>query len=119
MYDPTDPRASLGPSASPVALPREFAGAEYGRFYDEAPQESTPEGRTWYLRGQNFIVAYTLAQPGAVLGRRSQPDEYVALIPRAETSVEVSAGAEARTVKGHSLAHSAARRKPHRSAARR
>ena len=75
MFDPTDPRASLGPSSPPMAMLGEFAAAEYGRFYDEAPQESTPEGRTWYLRGQNFIVAYTLAGPGAVLGRPSQPDD--------------------------------------------
>ena len=103
MFDPTDPRASLSSSSPPIALPGEFAAAEYARFYDEAPQESTLEGRTWYLRGQNFIVAYTLAEPGAVLGRPSQPDEYMVLIPRAETTAEVSAGAEARTVKGHSL----------------
>ena len=98
MYDASDPRASL--SAAPKAAPTpntEFAGAEYARFYEEEPQEAGPEGRTWYVRGQNFVVAYTEAEPGATFSRVAQPDEYVVLIPDAETSVEIAAGAEANT----------------------
>ena len=38
-----------------------------------------------------------------MLRRPSQHDEYVALIPRAETSVETSAGAETTTVEGDYL----------------
>ena len=54
------------PSPQPKAC-RGNSRRGYGRFHEEAPQESAPEGRTWYLRGQNFIVAYTFAEPGAVL----------------------------------------------------
>ncbi|WP_046862893.1 hypothetical protein [Microvirga massiliensis] len=105
MYDASDPRASL--SAAPKATPTPtagFAGAEYARFYDEEPQEEGPEGRTWYVCGQNFIVAYTEAEPGATFSRDAQPDEYVVLIPDAETSIEISAGSETLTIPGNSLA---------------
>jgi hypothetical protein len=104
MYDTSDPRASLA-SAPKTAVPppTEFAGAEIARFYEEEPQESGPEGRTWYVRGQNFLVAHTFAEPGVVLSRQGQPDEYVVLLPRKETSVEIAASGETRTVPGFSI----------------
>lgn len=103
MYDPSDPRAALA-SASPARpAASEFAGAEIARFYEEDPQESGPEGKTWYVRGQNFLVAYTLAEPGAVLSRRGQTDEYIVLLPKAETSVEIAASGEVQAASGYSL----------------
>ena len=103
MYDTSDPRAGLASAspASPVAT--EFAGAEIGRFYEEPPQENGPEGRTWYVRGQNFLVAYTLAEPGAALSRRGQPDEYVVLLPKPATPAEVAASGQTESVPGYSL----------------
>jgi hypothetical protein len=81
----------------------EFAGAEIARFHEEEPRESGPEGRTWYVRGQNFLVAYTFAEPGAVLSRQGQPDEYVILLPRAQTFIEVAAVGETKTIGGFSI----------------
>ncbi|RDW14747.1 hypothetical protein [Paracoccus thiocyanatus] len=38
--------------------------------------------RTWITRGMNLVIAVTEAQPGAVLARQGQPDEYMALLAR-------------------------------------
>lgn len=93
MYAASDPRASLAPAARAV-VPDRFAPAELGLFYADAPQEDDANGRTWYLRGQNLIVAHTEAAPGARLGRRGQVDEYALLVTGADTPVEVTAGGE-------------------------
>ena len=104
MYDASDPRSALAPAIRPGApQATEFVGAEYARFYEEEPQERGPDARTWYVRGQNFIVAYTLAEPGAVLSRKDQPDEYMILVPRPESSVVVAVADGSQTVAGHSL----------------
>jgi hypothetical protein len=104
MYDRDDPWAGLpgarGSGAAPVTA---MAGAEYARFYETAPQEESPQARTWYARGQNFLVAYTEAREGAVLSRAAQPDEYVVLLPRRETAVEVTTPQGTTAVPGFSL----------------
>jgi hypothetical protein len=106
MYDVSDPRSRLAqPSMAAPSLPEGsgFAAAQFGRFYENEPQESGPAGRTWYTRGQNFVVAYSEALPGAVLAREKQPDEYVVLVPDRETSITVEAGGEVVPVPGYSL----------------
>lgn len=108
MYDASDPRsrlAGLTAAAAPSLSPGTgFAPAQFGRFYESEPQERGPAGRTWYTRGQNFIVAYSEAEPGAVFERRAQPDEYVALVPDRTTSITIEAGGETVSVPGYSLA---------------
>lgn len=105
MYDRSDPRSALAsPASSSKKAASEFAGAEYGRFYEDAPQTSGPEGRCWYMRGQNFVLAYTEALPGAVLSRQGQVDEYAVLVPDADVTVDITAGGEAKTVSGGTLA---------------
>ena len=82
MYHSTDPRAALAATpvgAKPAAT--HFAGAEYAKFYETPPAENKDGARTWYARGQNFIIAYSDADKGAVLSRTNQPDEYVVLLP--------------------------------------
>jgi hypothetical protein len=104
MYDKSDPRAALG-STKPVAVPppMAFAGAELGLFYETPPQEEDANGRTWYTRGQNFIVAYTDAKPGANFARSGQADEYVALLPDRGTPAAATAGIQTETCNGYSL----------------
>lgn len=78
MYDKADPRSALNTAtAAARPAPTSFAGAEYGLFYKAPPEIDDATGRTWLTRGQNFIVAYTEAKPGAVFERRGQVDEYV------------------------------------------
>src|SRR5258708_1645971 len=101
MYDTTDPRSALnaGPKSSVPAT--EFAAAEYAKFYETKPQESDKNGKTWYARGQNFIIAYTEAAPGATFARKGQADEYVMLLHDADTVAELGAGKENTTAKGY------------------
>jgi hypothetical protein len=108
MYSDTDPRSRLaaksaaksagGPTAG------KFAASEYARFYESEPQEAAGGARTWYARGQNFIVAYSDADPGAVLERRGQPDEYVLLLQDRGRGARITANGQETAVEGHSLA---------------
>lgn len=111
MYVSDDPRSKLGAASSAARIgpsapsqngPR-FAGAEYAHFGASPPQVSGDGVRTWLARGQNFVVAYTEAQPGAVLERRDQPDEYVLLVPERDVRLSVSAGSESVTLGGYCL----------------
>ena len=56
MYDVSDPRSSLA-SAAKASAPAAttFTGADYAKFYESKPQDTGPQGRTWYARGQNFM----------------------------------------------------------------
>src|SRR6186713_2900911 len=98
MYDTSDPRAALNaPAKSSAKLATEFAAAEYAKFYQTAPQEDDGNGKTWYARGQNFIIAYTEAKPGATFNRKGQIDEYVVLLHDAPTTAEITAGGETKS----------------------
>ena len=104
MYHSTDPRAALATTpagAKPAAT--HFAGAEYAKFYETPPAETQNGARTWYARGQNFIIAYSDAEKGAVLSRTSQPDEYVVLLPDPGAGAEITWGNERTIVSGHSI----------------
>jgi hypothetical protein len=95
MYDTSDPRSALSAAPKSSVKPAtEFAAAEYGKFYETAPQDSDKNGKTWYARGQNFIIAYTEAAPGATFARKGQVDEYVVLLHDADTVAELTAGNE-------------------------
>src|SRR4051794_38415450 len=105
MYAAGDPRAALAPpSERKTSAPTEFCGAEYAKFYETAPQEDDGGARCWYARGQNFIIVYSEAKPGAVFARSKQPDEYAILIPDKAASIEITANGESVKVDGNSLA---------------
>ena len=104
MYDTSDPRSALAPAAPAAASPpTAFAGAELGLFYQDPPQRNDASGHTWMTRGQNFVLAYTEAKPGAVLARKTQMDEYVVLIPDHGTPVMAEAAGQIETCDGYSL----------------
>jgi hypothetical protein len=103
MYEADDPRAGLataGGSATPTSA---FGTSSYGRFYAEPPQEDLPGQRSWYTRGQNFVVCYSEVEPGAVFERAGQPDEYVLLLYDRAMSATVDANGETVQVAGHSI----------------
>lgn len=106
MYDAADPRSKLANASTPATKPPAtgpFGAADYVRFYKSPSQDSGPTGKTWYARGQNFIIAYSEAMKSAVLSREEQPDEYVILLPDPAIVVEITAGDECKTVQGGSL----------------
>lgn len=104
MLDPSDPRASLssygGGAAKPVI---EYARAEYARFYGTEPQESADDAKTWWVRGQNFIVAYSQVKARARFARKAQPDEYMVMLCDRSSSADVTASSGPMAVTGFSL----------------
>ncbi|HVY85443.1 MAG TPA: hypothetical protein VG943_09945 [Caulobacterales bacterium] len=104
MYDPTDPRSTLQKSAASAAKPAQpAADAEYGLFYKDPPQEDDANGRTWYSRGQNFVVAYSEAKPGASFERKDQIDEWMVLVPDHDTPFVASAAKQEERGDGYSV----------------
>src|SRR6478735_3583685 len=102
MYAKDDPRALLNANSG-GAVPKAgegFAGTQYGRFYETAPQVTSPHGDTWYTRGENLVVGYSNAKPGLVLDRKGQVDEYVVLIPNDDVKATITWKDERQDVEG-------------------
>lgn len=70
--------------------PRKATKAE---FHKMAPQLVDPAGkaRTWVTRGGNFAVAVSEVEPGAVLAREGNPEEYMVLLPPDGVSATIEA----------------------------
>lgn len=73
------------------------------RFDETGPSEAADLFATWHGRGQNFVVAYTVAKDGAVLERGTQPDEHMLILMDPASAVTVTAGGETNAIKGHTL----------------
>src|SRR5262245_9550218 len=102
MYEVDDPRSTMkakpaaaapaDPYAQPAGPKPGFAAAEYQRFYQRPADESANGAQTWYGRGQNFVVAYSRAEAGAVFERRGQVDEYMLALQYPGKGVRITAG---------------------------
>lgn len=104
MYESDDPRARLSTAnATAAPAPTAFGRSTYARFYATPPQIEAAVHRTWLARGQNFIVVYSEAQPGAVFERAGQVDEYVLLLPEADSAVTVEANGETQDIRGFTI----------------
>jgi hypothetical protein len=79
------------------------AAAEYVKFHEVPPAETSPAANTWYARGQNFAIAYTEAKGPTTLVREQQLDEYVLLLPAPEIVATVEAGGQTQEVQGYSI----------------
>lgn len=105
MYADADPRSKLA-TAKASALPTSengFGASSYALFGETEPQIDDANGKTWLARGQNFIIAYTRALPGAVFERRGQLDEYVLLIEAREPTAIAAAGGQEVGIPAESL----------------
>ncbi len=109
MYESDDPRARLSTasgvstaSGAPVSS-QAFGSSTYARFYASSPQVDEGLHKTWYARGQNFVVAYSKAKAGAVFARQAQVDEYVLLLPETSTAVNVEAGGQSQKIPGFTI----------------
>jgi len=102
MYEADDPRSRLATAGGtgPVSA---FGASSYGRFYASEPQEEGARQRTWYTRGQNFVVCYSEVEPGAVFERGGQADEYVLLLYDASMSATVEANGETADIPGYTI----------------
>jgi hypothetical protein len=101
MSKDVDPRAQLATYAKSKSEGN--APAEMAKFYETDPQDDDRGTKSWYVRGQNFVVVMTEAAPGAVLSRKDHVDEYVLLLEREGTSAEVTWNGEQKSIPGHSL----------------
>jgi hypothetical protein len=106
MYTSDDPRSKLN-SGSAVsggtASMSGFGPSHYVLFGSTLPQIDDATGKTWFGRGQNFIVAYTRANPGATFERKGQVDEYVLLIEEQDVPATISANGQIESVPGYSI----------------
>lgn len=84
MYDTTDPRSALAAAPTPApstAKELPIAATQYIEMAHTDPSEVSAAGSpTWYVRGQNFVLAYTDLKAGDSLARTGQPHEYVVLL---------------------------------------
>lgn len=104
MYKDKDPRADLFAAASKPPATGLIAEEQLALFYASEPQAQGDGWKTWYHRGNNFVLAYTEAAAGASLARENQADEYVVYLPRPEHGATVTAGSETVEVPGDSIA---------------
>ncbi|MEO0459877.1 MAG: hypothetical protein AAF219_03465 [Myxococcota bacterium] len=104
MYDKTDPRSSLRPQTSALAVWQTglIAEPQAARFYDSLPQLSEESRRTWLHRGMNFIVEYSVAAPNCTFFRCEQSDEYCVVLP--DSSATITWNGNVRDVPAGSIA---------------
>ncbi len=102
-YDKSDPRSQLSTASASNTGATEFAGCEVARFYETEPQETAADSKTWYARGNNFIISYSEVKPGGTLSRRGQIDEYVALISWPNNPATFKAGNMTGSTEGYSV----------------
>lgn len=100
----SDPRAGIKDILSDGRpTPSSFHTADYLKFYELAPSEQTALQTTWYGRGQNFIAAYTVAKPGAVLEGPGQEDEYMLILPEPGPAATLTSNGEVTEIDEYSL----------------
>jgi hypothetical protein len=73
---------------------RKASKAEFGKM---KPQVVAADGkaRTWITRGGNFAVVVSEVEPGAVLDRDDNPEEYMVILPPGDVSARIEAGGQA------------------------
>jgi hypothetical protein len=89
-YANTELRSRLAPAGAGGAQP--CAAPQYVDFGTVDPETSATGSCSWWVRGQNFVLCYTVARPGEVLARQDQADEYMVLFPTDRSAAHVSAG---------------------------
>lgn len=102
-YDPSDARSTLPVLESRVPPATAFSPADYVHFSQEPPKIVAGDRRTWYARGQHFVLEYSEIDGEAVLERADQPDEYMLILPDAATTAELRTPAETVHAPGRSL----------------
>lgn len=82
--------------------PRKATKAE---FHKMAPQiaDSGGKAKTWITRGGNFAVAVSEVEPGAVLARDDNPEEYMVILPPDGVAATIEAGGRRIEAKADSL----------------
>ncbi|HEY2507833.1 MAG TPA: hypothetical protein VGI58_15055 [Streptosporangiaceae bacterium] len=65
--------------------------ADYVVFHQVPPTRADGDGtRHWHARGQNFVVAYLESGSSGVRLQRTQPDEWMLLLPEADARARIT-----------------------------
>ena len=74
-------------------------------FTEQQPQARGADGlsKTWITRGGNFAVCYCEVEPGAVLERADNPEEYMVIVPPGGAPATIAAGGESVAADADSL----------------
>ena len=103
MYDKSDPRATLATPTGNTQSGTTAMPASYGRYYQDSAVDDDANGRGWYTRGQNLVVHWIEAKPGATFSRAAQFDEYMIVVPDDDTPYEITANGESVRGEGFQL----------------
>lgn len=106
MYDATDPRSSLGGTATAPrpASSEAIAAPAYADFSNTAPDEVSAAGsQTWVVRAQNLVLARTVAVAGDSLGITDLAGELLVVLPDATCSIRLDTRHGRRDVTGPAL----------------
>lgn len=103
MFKDEDPRADLFAAASKPNPTGLIAEEQLAAFYASAPDHTAPGERTWFLRGCNFVLAYSELEPGTALERKTQADEYVLYLANQNHTATVEWGGVTTEVAGNSV----------------
>jgi mannose-6-phosphate isomerase-like protein (cupin superfamily) len=102
-YGTNDPRSTLPVLESRVPPATAFSPAEYVRFSQRHPRESDRGRRTWYARGQHFVLEFSELDGEATLQRADQPDEYMLILPDDGVTATLRTAGETVDAPGRSL----------------
>ena len=105
VYDERDPRSTLPTARRPAAVDTAaIAEPEVFDFSVLVPDEVTALGsKTWIVRAQNAVLAYTKARAGDRFDRAGHADEYAVILPHDSSSARVAAGEAAEIVDGKAV----------------
>lgn len=104
MYDRSDPRSALTPDAPATVAPdTPIATPTYAEFDGPPACDDEKSGRTWAVRGQNFVLTLSRTSAGQVLERPDQEHEYVVLLTDAAAHVVVEAAGATEDVRGTAM----------------
>lgn len=103
MYDKSDPRSKLSTAKRDSNSESTAMPASYGLYYKDDPVASDANGKAWYTRGQDLLVNYIEAAPGAAFSRQDQHDEYMIVLPDENTPYCVTAKGETKEGPGHQV----------------
>ena len=102
MYVASDPRAKLN-ADKPAKPSQSLSSANYARFYETEPQQTSAKARTWFARGESFVTVYSEVESGAEFVRANQPDEFMLLLPDAAAGAVVEWDGKTTILQGHSV----------------
>lgn len=95
MFTDDDPRSTLATAQKPARTPSAHDGStrapQYFEFDAQAPTQTSAAGsRTWYFRGQNFVLSLTDLETGDTLERSGQEREHLVLLTEDSASVQIA-----------------------------